>query len=251
MTTNGSTRHVRMTLLALLGISALCAMLTLVFNASAFDGVRPAQPVYREMRDDAQSVKGESQPKGYLAVSDPASAPPDGPDIGDIFEDGLASLTWHRHKMDASHWALLRQLAAALETRLDEPALQPQLTRLRAALKEIMTAAARPGAPYGGGVHAFAVAATVGNESTWQSFLLVIRSRDTVIAKLPLTHERDDLAFLDTAIGAVAAKGTTRQRTALAEEIATALRTERDPDARRLWLRYETALQDQPKGDGS
>ena len=114
-----------------------------------------------------------------------------------------------------------------------------------------MGAAARPGAPYGGGADAIAVAAAFGDESTWQLFLQLIRARDTVIAKLPLTTGRDDLAFLDHAMGAVAAKGTGRQRAELADEIAAALRIERDPDARRLWVAYETQLLSQSKGDGS
>ena len=130
--------------------------------------------------------------------------------------------------------------------------VQPQLTRLRAALGEVMVAAAKPGAPYGGGVDALALAAAFGDESTWELFVRMVRARDTVIAKLPLTTGRDDdLAFLEHTMGAVATKGTDPQRAELADEIAAALRTERDPDARRIWVAYGTRLQSHSTGDGS
>ncbi len=250
MTTKAPRPRVRKTLLVLVCIWSLTVFLTvdLFLNIPEFDAVRPRAEIYRAMRYAAHKMVGEPYREGDFAVANPPSTPPD---ARDILEDELARLTEHRHRMDASNWARLREVAAPLEERLEEPALQPQLTRLRATLAEVLGAAARPGAPYGGGVDALALAAAFGDESTWQLFLRLIRARDTVIAKLPLTTERDDLAFLDHAMGAVAAKGTSTQRAELADEIAAALRTERDPDARRLWVAYETQLQSQSKGDGS
>ena len=250
MTTKSSKPRVRKTLLLLLWIWALCVFLTLdlFLNVREFDAIRPRADIYRGMRAAAHKMIGEPYLEDDFAVAD---APRARPDARQLLEHELARLTQHRHRMDAAYWVRLRQVAAPLEARLDEPALQPQLTRLRAALGEVMVAAAKPGAPYGGGVDALALAAAFGDESTWQLFLQLIRARDTVIAKLPLTNGRDDLAFLDHAIGAVAAKGTRPQRAELADEIAAALLTERDPDARRLWVAYETRLQSQSKGDGS
>ncbi len=250
MTTNSPKPRVRKTLLVLLWIWAACIFLTLdlFVNVSQFDAVRPQARIYRGMRAAAHKMIGEPYLENDFAV---ASRPSASPDMRKILEDELARLTQHRHRMDAANWTRLRQLVAPLEGRFDEPSLQPQLTRLRATLAEVMVAAAKPGAPYGGGVDALALAAAVGDESTWELFVRMIRARDTVIAKLPLTTGRDDLAFLDHAMGAVAAKGTRPQRAELADEIAAALRTERDPDARRLWVAYETQLQSQSNGDGS
>ena len=251
MTTDSNRRpRVRLTLLVLLWIWAACIFLTLdlFMNVREFDAVRPRARIYRGMRAAAHKMIGEPYLENDFAVASPPSA---SPDMRKVLEDELARLTQHRYRMDASNWARLRRVTAPLKDRLDEPALQPQLTRLRATLGEVLVAAAKPGAPYGGGVDALALAAAVGNESTWELFVRMIRARDTVIAKLPLTTGRDDLAFLDHAMGAVAAKGTRPQRAELADEIAAALRTERDPDARRLWVAYETQLQSQSKGDGS
>ncbi|MCZ6571976.1 MAG: hypothetical protein O7C98_02290 [Planctomycetota bacterium] len=242
--------RVRGTLLVLVCLWALCnfMVIDLFLNVPEFDGIRPRAPFYRAMRYTGHEMVGEPYQEGDFAVADVPNAPPD---TRDVLEHELARLTEQRHRMDASNWARLRQVAAPLEDRLDEPALQPQLTRLRATLGEVMVAAAKPGAPYGGGVDALALAAAVGDESTWELFVRMIRARDTVIAKLPLTTARDDLTFLDHAMGAVAAKGTRPQRAELADEIAAALRTERDPDTRRLWVAYETQLQSQSRGKGS
>ncbi|MCZ6788190.1 MAG: hypothetical protein O7E54_13595 [Planctomycetota bacterium] len=250
MTTKAPTPRIRKTLLVLIWIWAACIflMLDLFLNVREFDAVRPRARIYRGMRAAAHKMIGEPYLENDFAV---ASRPSASPDMRRVLEDELARLTQHRHRMDAANWTRLRQLVAPLEGRLDEPSLQPQLTRLRATLAEVMVAAAKPGAPYGGGADAFALAAAFGDESTVQLFLQLIRARETVIAKLPLTTGRDDLAFLDHAIAAVATKGTGRQRAELADEIAAALRTERDPDARRLWIAYETQLQSHSTGDGS
>ena len=251
MTTDSDRRpRVRLTLLVLLWIWAACIFLTLdlFLNVSEFDAVRPRAEIYRAMRYTAHAMVGEPYQEDDFAAAYHPSA---GLDVSSVLEVELARLTQHRYRMDAAYWVRLREVAAPLEGRLDEPALQPQLTRLRATLGEVLHAAARPGAPYGGGADAIALAAAFGDDSTWEIFVRLIRARDTVIAKLPLTTERDDLAFLDHAMGAVAARGTGRQRAALADEIAAALRTERDPDARRLWVAYETQLQSQSTGDGS
>jgi hypothetical protein len=250
MTTKASRPRVRKTLLVLLWIWAACIFLTLdlFLNIDEFDDIRPRARLYRGMRSVAHAMVGEPYQEDDFAVADAPSAPTN---ARDVLEHELARLTQHRHRMDASNWVRLREAVAPLEDHLDEPALQPQLARLRATLGEVLHAAARPGAPYGGGADAIALAAAFGDDSTWEIFVRLIRARDTVIAKLPLTTERDDLAFLDHAMGAVAARGTDRQRAELADEIAAALRTERDPDARRLWVAYETQLQSQSTGDGS
>ncbi len=242
MTTKARPPRARTTLLVLLWIWAFCVFLTLdlFLNVPEFDRVRPRAPLYRSMRCVAHEMVGERYEEDDPFAA--ADAPPVR-DAGEALADELPLLAQQDHRMDPAYWARLRQVVARLEDRLGEPALEPQIARLRGALGEVLHAAARPGAPYGGGADAFALAAAVGDESTWGLFLRAIRERETVIAKLPLTTGRDDLVFLDHALGAVVAKGTRPQRVALANEIADALRTEDDPDARRLWESYQARLQ--------
>jgi len=204
-------------------------------------------------RPSRTAVRAPAPDTAYAARADGSGPAVRGPHAGsgDDLSDVVLSLARHRARMDPATWARLRNLLASAADRGDQAALQPALARLRVVLAEVLHAAAKPGAPYGGGAEAVAVAAAVADDATCELMLDMVRARETVIAKLPLTTRRDDLDFLDHALGALVARGTRRQHQALAGEIAVALRFEHDPQARRVWTRHETKLRDRLRGDGS
>ena len=121
-------------------------------------------------------------------------------DVSDLLARGMRG--------DRAAWGTLASGADRLS--------REQRAEVRLAVRAQMGYITHPTADYRGGAEAIELAAAVADASLLSSLLNLIESWDLVVAKLPLTEQRDDLVALAAIRAAVTRVGSPEQEAQLA-----------------------------------